>query len=281
MSEHYRFRSIGGTSAGAIAAVVTAAAEYNRDGGGYGVIGKIPAEMQSKLATLFQPSPPLRKVFEAALLILDGKTSRAIFKLLGYGPYFIAGLLVAIALVVAAVKFCSLSAFLLALICLAAGLVLLLISLVRNTLRDLVANDFGFCPGPTQPGHDDPALSNWLADRIEMAAGRMVENGPRPATPLTFNDIWVGKNAQGSAEDRAVNLRMMTTNLSLRRPNALPSMDANHYFKEEEFARLFPDWRRSRTLSSARSCTRRVRTIRPAIIAFRRTATCRSWSPRG
>ncbi len=61
MSEHYRFRSIGGTSAGAIAAVITAAAEYNRDGGGYDTIAKIPGEVQSKLQTLFQPAPPLRK----------------------------------------------------------------------------------------------------------------------------------------------------------------------------------------------------------------------------
>jgi predicted acylesterase/phospholipase RssA len=33
MSKQYRFRSIGGTSAGAIAAVITAAAEHNRNGG--------------------------------------------------------------------------------------------------------------------------------------------------------------------------------------------------------------------------------------------------------
>ncbi len=35
LARKYRFRCIGGTSAGAIAAVVTAAAEYGRDSGGF------------------------------------------------------------------------------------------------------------------------------------------------------------------------------------------------------------------------------------------------------
>ena len=34
----------------------------------------------------------------------------------------------------------------------------------------------------------------------------------------------------------------MTTNLYLRRPNTLPHLDGNHYFKEAEFRRLFPGW---------------------------------------
>ena len=35
LSKKYRLRNIGGTSAGALAAAITAAAEYNRDGGGF------------------------------------------------------------------------------------------------------------------------------------------------------------------------------------------------------------------------------------------------------
>ena len=35
LSRTYRFRNIGGTSAGAIAAVITAAAEYGRADGGF------------------------------------------------------------------------------------------------------------------------------------------------------------------------------------------------------------------------------------------------------
>jgi predicted acylesterase/phospholipase RssA len=244
MSEHYRFRSIGGTSAGAIAAVITAAAEYNRDGDGYRTIERIPEEVQDRLQTLFQPSPPVRTVFDAALLFLAHRKSAAIRKLcLGYGVYFIAGLASGAALAILAAAFGSyLGAALLLLMGAGAGLGLVIVAVGVTTLRDLVALDFGFCPGPTQPNQAHDGLSNWLADKIEIAAGRMGEQGPRPEEPLTFNDLWLGKNKQGDEKKRSIDLRMMTTNLSLRRPNALPHMDANHYFKEEEFARLFPDW---------------------------------------
>ena len=244
MSEHYRFRSIGGTSAGAIAAVITAAAEYNRDGGGYEVIKQIPDEVQTKLKTLFQPSASLRTVFDTALLVLDKKYPQALLKLCcGYWPYFVAGLAAsAIAAIVAAMFGSYFGALLLVLIGGALGVGLLAVAVVVITLRDLKDNDFGFCPGRTQPGRDDPALSDWLADRIEMAAGRMTKDGPKPDRPLTFGDIWAGKDGTGSTDKRVINLRMMTTNLSLRRPNALPAMDGNHYFTEAEFAKLFPDW---------------------------------------
>ena len=42
LAERYRFRSIGGTSAGAIAAALPAAAEYDRNGGGFRRLAAIP-----------------------------------------------------------------------------------------------------------------------------------------------------------------------------------------------------------------------------------------------
>jgi Patatin-like phospholipase len=69
MSEHYRFRSIGGTSAGAIAAMITAAAEYNRDSDGYRTIAEIPEEVQQRLPTLFQPAPTC-ELYSTALFSL-------------------------------------------------------------------------------------------------------------------------------------------------------------------------------------------------------------------
>jgi predicted acylesterase/phospholipase RssA len=42
LAKRYRLRSIGGTSAGALAAAITAAAEFNRAGDGFGKIEKIP-----------------------------------------------------------------------------------------------------------------------------------------------------------------------------------------------------------------------------------------------
>lgn len=244
LSKRYRFRSIGGTSAGAIAAVITAAAEYNRQGNGFEVVGKIPEEVQKKLLTLFQPSPELRDVFDAAIGIMAGRKAASVWTLVRVNlSYLLAGLAAGAILAIIAAAFGSyFGAFLLLLIGAFAGLLLVGYFILTHTLRDLARLDFGFCPGPTQPGHSDQGLSDWLAEKIEVAAGRMEEGGRPPQDPLTFNDIWRGRNGGGTSEKPAIDLRMMTTNLSLRRPHALPRMDRNHFFKEEDFRRLFPGW---------------------------------------
>lgn len=58
LAKKYRFRSIGGTSAGAIAAAVTAAAEYGRDTGGFTKLKEISDQLSQEnfLRNLFQPS---------------------------------------------------------------------------------------------------------------------------------------------------------------------------------------------------------------------------------
>lgn len=67
----YRLRSIGGTSAGAIAAAVAAAAEYRRaqspgkdDFAGYDGIVAIADEIGRDMKSLFQPAPRLRPLFD-------------------------------------------------------------------------------------------------------------------------------------------------------------------------------------------------------------------------
>ena len=63
----YRFRSVGGTSAGAIAASITAAAEYGRASGGFETLGAIPDTLQTRLLDLFQPDPRARDLFDLIL----------------------------------------------------------------------------------------------------------------------------------------------------------------------------------------------------------------------
>ena len=65
LARSYRFKSIGGTSAGAIAAVATAAAEYQRrtkgSGAGFKLVAELPDVLQkesdggTRLLRLFQP----------------------------------------------------------------------------------------------------------------------------------------------------------------------------------------------------------------------------------
>src|SRR5262249_46235664 len=95
LSEYYRFRSIGGTSAGAIAAVITASAEYNRAGDGFKVIAELPTEIRSKLETLFQASPNVRALFNAAKFgCLEKRWGKALGWLLsGYWLSLLVGIL--------------------------------------------------------------------------------------------------------------------------------------------------------------------------------------------
>jgi predicted acylesterase/phospholipase RssA len=65
LQETFRFRSIGGTSAGAIAAAVTAAAELNREGGGFRRLDGVREELAQPgfLLSLFKPTPAAAPAF--------------------------------------------------------------------------------------------------------------------------------------------------------------------------------------------------------------------------
>ncbi|MEI8396299.1 MAG: RpoH suppressor [Rhodospirillaceae bacterium] len=120
---------------------------------------------------------------------------------------------------------------------------LIVCALLREIKDRLPELNFGLCPGTTKGNPDTPGLSNWLATVIEWAAGRISDRKALPPDgPLTFGDLRRG----GPTEDDAgpsIDLRMMTTNLSMRRPNALPQLDDRNYlFKQEEFKEVFPAW---------------------------------------
>jgi hypothetical protein len=76
LAEKYRFSSIGGTSAGAIAAAAAAAAEYGRQNGsgGFTRVAKIPAEVGPNLLALFQPTPALKPLYDIFIAALKAKT---------------------------------------------------------------------------------------------------------------------------------------------------------------------------------------------------------------
>ena len=87
LSKYYRFSSIGGTSAGAIAASVAAAAEYARANGhldSFTTVNELPTflgglssdKKHSNLFHLFQPQPSLRGLY-AVLTAGFGKSGVA------------------------------------------------------------------------------------------------------------------------------------------------------------------------------------------------------------
>ena len=84
---------------------------------------------------------------------------------------------------------------------------------ILNAVKTLHSTDFGFCPGTRTADGQGDALVEWLNKRIEYTAGRIEElESELPEQPLTF----------GMLKQRGITLRLVTTNLSQKRPESLP-----------------------------------------------------------
>lgn len=241
LAEKYRFSSIGGTSAGAIAAAAAAAAEYGRDSknGGFDRLAKIPDEVGPNLLALFQPTPALKPLFDIFVAALNAKTTMARIiaivgaAVIGYWLSALLGLLpglliAAFALATGGSKGLLAFGVLLALTGLAAAI---LLRLWKAANSDLAGNDFGLCPGLRQPYCSKEGFCDWLARLINEAAG-LKEN-----RPLTFGDL-----AAPPGGHPAIQLAMMTTSLMEERPYSLPLPAEDHrfVFERSEWARIFP-----------------------------------------
>jgi predicted acylesterase/phospholipase RssA len=244
LSREYRFANIGGTSAGAIAAAVTAAAELRRqrDGSsaGFETIGRLPSWMgenvdgRSRLVGLFEPSGAAGPLLEAALAYVEAKGSRVqalLRAILRAFPRFgsitacIGFVLVLIAAMAAAgawgqsrVVGISMLLVIVALVAvtLAATLLASIVEALLVAVRTLPAQGYGICSGMK--------LTEWLAQEIDSVAG-VTEK------PVTFGDLRAAK----------IHLEVMTTNLTHGRPHRLP-LESRHYsFDAAEMRRLFPE----------------------------------------
>src|SRR3954465_14480768 len=106
LARRYRFRSIGGTPGGAVAAAVVAAAEHSADRAGFHEVAALPQELgegrdgRPLLRRLFQPEPANRALFGVLVGLLEhGKRGGAVALLRGF-PRFP---LLALALAAAAI----------------------------------------------------------------------------------------------------------------------------------------------------------------------------------
>ena len=247
----YILKNIGGTSVGAIAASVTAAAEYRRrqsgTGAGYDELAKLPGFLgrHGTLRALFAADPKARTLLEIALIPIGNasaltKTLQVILALfiwylwipvLTVGITF-GGFLWAASPVtpLALARLLGVSI----LFGVIAALVFIAIWFVIRVVAVLDGNSFGWCHGysskaeaqlaavtdvTTLTARQTPPLFNWLEAFVAQAAGR-------PASaPLTFGDLW---NAPfppwytPDADERSIDFRMVTTCLTLGRPYALP-----------------------------------------------------------
>jgi predicted acylesterase/phospholipase RssA len=254
LARKYHFKNIGGTSAGAIAAAATAAAEYRRrhgSAGGFDELSRLPALLgrDDFLFSLFQPDRAATPLFGIALSLLKARGAPAIvWQLLhglatGYPGPLVAGAAAGavvpalawyfgLASTASAIALGSLWSvvFAIAAAAIAAGLS------VPTLLR---RNFFGMCSGfddSVPPGQ--PPLTNWLHGYLNSIAGKPADS------PLTFGDLWHAPQANDPLQtDRAINLEMVTTNLTHGRPYSLPFQDGESrrfFFAPEEWRRFFP-----------------------------------------
>jgi predicted acylesterase/phospholipase RssA len=273
LSNEYLFHSIGGTSAGAIAAAATAAAEYRRraknDRGGFDLLEKLPEDLappkgadekESKLFGLFSPQPETAPIFAVLASALNRKGALGIggglllglFRAFWFTALLGAGVVLALAWIfdeptnVVGWFLVAVLAFLVALI---AALKRLFFALAGPFIK----NGFGICRG-YNPGDENKfahgakgePLTLWLSRLINECAG-LAPDGP----PLTFGMLWWDapgfppdwlKQVVGSGRRRSIDLQMVSTSLTQGRPFQFPDADPDvrFYVAPEELESYFP-----------------------------------------
>jgi predicted acylesterase/phospholipase RssA len=265
LSASYRFKRLGGTSAGAIGAAIGAVAQLARDrgiAGSFDRLGRLPSELGAQhplggsvLLNLFQPSVATRRVFRVVAATVDGdrrgtwggRLAKAL--LLNFAGVALIGSLPGLWLLGSSIASMVRSGFawgagLTAVIGLAVTLLItglaVLVAALYSTATGLNANHFGLCVGmPIEPARRD-ALTVWLHDHLNELLGR----GSAQA-PVTFGELWGAASADSPVTDRTIDLQVITTALNLQRPFRVPGDDAkgslsSFFYDPEEWARFFP-----------------------------------------
>jgi predicted acylesterase/phospholipase RssA len=259
LAETYDFRSIGGSSAGAIVAAWTAATALAAKRGHDKFQTRIkshPQDLASKRdgktvnERLFQPQPSTRRLFNVFMALLGGGsglgkwTRVGVTLCAGYPLLAFAGaalsLLPFFALVVGreTVGYAYLAFILTIASATVLALLAALIGLVCDVFVRLPKNGYGLCSGSNNGIPDSSGvlpLTDWLHEFIQSLAEYPLDE------PVTFGDLW--RNGGNENAEREIELVMMTTNITRGVSHRLPFLEGNWgqlFFHEEELAQLFP-----------------------------------------
>lgn len=252
LAKKYLFKNIGGTSAGAIAAAITAAAEFARRSGKsapYDPLALLPQRLGANnlLLNLFQPATATTRIFRVALSALRSQSIFGrIVRFLGamFAEFWVLTLMgLFLGAAVPALLYWIYGGALVPYIVLGTLwlIVILLVFVVAMALRESLnataANGFGFCSGFDPRSTSGPPLTNWLHEQIQNAAGKDLSD------PLTFGDL---HNAPAIENEPpmtgpTIKLQVVTTNLTLGRPFTIPFESHAFYFDPAEFRQLFPE----------------------------------------
>lgn len=265
LARKYRFRSIGGASAGAIAAGLTAAAEYGRRRH-VGASGTEPFAPFERLAAtaddlsgrpgsvtslrrLLTPVPQLFVLGKVVRLALAGVAGTRRLRRNAGWFWRLVGIAAAVALVWLAATVPGLGAAVIGVPLAAAAW------LWWQVCVKLPRAGFGLCAGSVQRIGLGPsparnvdilrrrgALSDWLHAEIQRAAGRGVTADAAKVAhddvrPLTAGDLW------GDGPGRDIQLVLTTTNLSQQIPHSYPFLEKARgrlFFRPEELRQVLP-----------------------------------------
>jgi hypothetical protein len=281
IARRYSFRSVGGTSVGAIAAAVTAAAEYGRRSGRnpnafaevaalHNSLGEVARDGHTRLFHLFRPQAKTKPLF-ALIAPLFGSGS-ALRKSISVGRATLSFWYIVLPVIVTALAGVALIASLsyprhdvvsviavfadLSLV-LAVWLAMLALFLWRQWLPAWRANGYGICAGnpASESGQQtDPEeweeLTPWMHRIVQSAAGRSIVDAP-----LTFGDLWSAPAGMGErfgnvdpAAPRSIELEMIASDISRNRTMQLPFLETPSpiYVETAVLRRYFPpvvaDW---------------------------------------
>jgi predicted acylesterase/phospholipase RssA len=240
LAEHYEFQSIGGTSAGAIAAALTAAAELGRRKGldSFRIVKEVPEWLGkpsednsgSNLFSLFEPQRAMKVLFRlATAFLVQGWTKRALRAAKALWIDALLGILPAVAFlwIASPVKrgWWLPVAVAIGLVTLFGGLAISVLAGMVVRLRRVPTHFYGLCTGwvPKKEGQA-PSLTGWLNEKINSAAG--ITDGH----PLTFGDL---KNS-------GITLKVISTCLTFGRPYTLPFESPEFFYSPEEMRQFFP-----------------------------------------
>ena len=259
LAETYDFRSIGGTSAGAIAAAGTASAAYGAKHGKdpfqteiKGLPGKLSEKKDGKtvLERLFQPQAETRRLFRVLMSGL-GRENK-ILKLariaavlcINYWPLALLGAAIAL---LPLLTFALTSGvgdtlfWVLLLLGLLPALVFIVVVAALGAVLDIIwrlpKNDYGLCRGSSNNKPDEAGvlpLTDWLHEFFQTLANRPLDK------PLTFGDLW---GTRDELKKRRIELVLMTTNVTRGVSQRLPFLEGSWgqlFFNKEEFGELFP-----------------------------------------
>lgn len=249
LAKTYRFKNVGGTSAGAVAAAAAAAAEYGRAGGGFRELAEMPewlgeeAPGGSRLFALFGPDFKTRALYATLTAALGTSGLRRWVVQLAalvrfHLPFAVAGSLLG----VWCVWLSWLVGGLVGALGLALGVVLALagavvgaaIGFVVQAVRVLPRHDFGLCRGFDRDDPEADQLTAWFDRVLRKAAGTGDEQ-------LTFGMLWRGPDGSGTPDKPWLQLEMMTTDVTAGMPAKMPWQGREFFFDPDEMRGYFPN----------------------------------------